>query len=76
MSFPPISAHGWRIIFRTYDNPAFLQEHVIILTRGKGCLSENHKRYLQELTSLLNRMAQKLGPHIVQYSPSVTALSL
>lgn len=54
----------------------FLQEHVIILTRGKGCLSENHKRYLQELTSLLNRMAQKLGPHIVQYSPSVTALSL
>lgn len=54
----------------------FLQEHVIILTRDKGCLSENHERYLQELTSLLNRMAQKLGPHIVQYSPSVTALSL
>ena len=26
--------------------------------------------------SLLSRMAQKLGPHIVQYSPSVTALSL
>ena len=32
--------------------------------------------YLQPCKSLLNRIAQKLGPHIVQYSPSVTALSL
>lgn len=50
--------------------------HIVYISLSLHKMSDLYISQFSLCKSLLSRMAQKLGPHIVQYSPSVTALSL